>query len=199
VVIGADNPMGRLLPGMTANVEIVTGEHKDVVTVPNEALRFQPRGAVQEALVRDTSQTGTLQVASDDRSARMLARLKEQLELSEQDMSKIKVALEAEFAAIKSAGPPGAGASQQDTRDQARMRVAKVLRAVLPSDKYKKYEEMQRQRPTGPRRATLWTYEKGALVPHDVRLGLADSSMTEVVQGLPEGAQIVTRVRELAP
>jgi hypothetical protein len=79
------------------------------------------------------------------------------------------------------------------------MRVAKVLRAVLPSDKYKKYEEMQRQRPTGPRRATLWTYENGALVPHDVRLGLADSSMTEVVQGLPEGAQIVTRVRELAP
>ena len=197
VVIGADNPMGRLLPGMTANVEIVTGEHKDVVTVPNEALRFQPRGAVQEALVRDSSQTGALQLASDDRSARMLARLKDQLELSEQDLSKIKVALEAEFAAIKSAGPPGAGASQQDMRDQ--MRVAKVLRAVLPADKYKKYEEMQRQRPTGPRRATLWTYENGALVPHDVRLGLADSSMTEVVQGLPEGAQVVTRVRELAP
>ena len=31
VVIAADNPLGRLLPGMTANVEIVTGEHKDVV------------------------------------------------------------------------------------------------------------------------------------------------------------------------
>jgi hypothetical protein len=132
-------------------------------------------------------------------AARMLARLKDQLELSEQDVNKIKVALEAEFAAIKSAGPPGAGGSQQDMRDQARMRVAKVLRAVLPSEKYKKYEEMQRQRPTGPRRATLWTYENGALVPHDVRLGLADSSMTEVVQGLPEGAQVVTRVRELAP
>jgi hypothetical protein len=44
----------------------------------------------------------------------------------------------------------------------------------------------------------LWTYEDGALVPHDVRLGLADSSVTEVVQGLPEGAQVVTRVRETA-
>ena len=41
VVIDADNPFGRLLPGMTANVEIVTGEHKGVVTVPNEALRYQ--------------------------------------------------------------------------------------------------------------------------------------------------------------
>ena len=186
VVIGAENPMGRLLPGMTANVEIVTGEHAGVVTVPSEALRFQPRGAVQEALVRDSSSTGTLQVASDDRSARMLARLKDQLELSEQDVNKIKVALEAEFAAIKSAGPPGAGGSQQDMRDQARMRVAKVLRAVLPSEKYKKYEEMQRQRPTGPRRATLWTYENGALVPHDVRLGLADSSMPRSSRACPK-------------
>jgi hypothetical protein len=126
----------------------------------------------------------------------MLARLKDQLDLSEQDISKIKVALQAEFAAIKSAGPPGAGPSQQDMRD--RLRVAKVLRSVLPAEKYKKYEEMQRQRPT-PRRGTLWTYENGALVPHDVRLGLADSSVTEVVQGLPEGAQVVTRVREAAP
>ena len=53
VVIDADNPFGRLLPGMTANVEIVTGEHKGVVMVPNEALRFQPRGPAQAALVRD--------------------------------------------------------------------------------------------------------------------------------------------------
>ncbi|HTP37539.1 MAG TPA: efflux RND transporter periplasmic adaptor subunit [Methyloceanibacter sp.] len=39
VVIDAENPLGRLLPGMTATVSIITGEHKDVVTVPNEALR----------------------------------------------------------------------------------------------------------------------------------------------------------------
>ena len=54
VVIAADNPLGRLLPGMTANVEIVTGEHPDVVVVPNDALRFQPRGPA-EALVSDAS------------------------------------------------------------------------------------------------------------------------------------------------
>jgi HlyD family secretion protein len=196
VVIAADNPMGRLLPGMTANVEIVTGEHKQVVVVPNEALRFQPRGPAQAALVRDSSPTGALQMAGDDRSARMLARLKDQLELSQEEIGKIKVALEAEFAAVKSAGPPG---TQDEMREQARMRVSKVLRAVLPAEKYKKYEELQRQRPSGPRRTTLWTYENGALVSHDVRLGLADQSATEVAQGLPEGAEVVTRVRETAP
>jgi HlyD family secretion protein len=199
VVIAADNLMGRLLPGMTANVEIVTGEHKQVVVVPTEALRFQPRGPALAALVRDSSPTGALQMAADDRSARMLARLKDQLELSEVEVGKIKVALEAEFAAIKSAGPPGTGAPQDEMREQARLRVAKVLRAVLPAEKYKKYEEMQRQRPSGPRRATLWTYENGVLVSHDVRLGLADQSVTEVTQGLPEGAEVVTRVRETSP
>ncbi len=50
--------LGRLLPGMTANVEIVTGEHKEVVVVPSEALRFQPRGPAQAALARDGWATG---------------------------------------------------------------------------------------------------------------------------------------------
>src|SRR5262249_59820855 len=47
VVIGAENALGRLLPGMTANVEIITGEHSNVVTVPNDALRFQPPGPAE--------------------------------------------------------------------------------------------------------------------------------------------------------
>src|SRR3989337_2323768 len=74
-------------------------------------------------------------------------------------------------------GPPGRGAG-------------------LTPEKYKKCEEMARQRPGGRRRATLWTYEDGAFWPHEVRLGLADGSVTEVAEGLAEGAQVVVRVRE---
>jgi len=87
---------------------------------------------------------------------------------------------------------------QDDVREQVRMRIAKVLRAVLTPEQYKKYEEMARQRPSGPRRVTLWTYEDGAFWPHEVRLGLTDGSVTEVVEGLPEGAQVVVRAREAA-
>lgn len=43
-VIAAENADGRLLPGMTANVEILTALRQDVRIVPNEALRFRPRG-----------------------------------------------------------------------------------------------------------------------------------------------------------
>ncbi|MBK5197917.1 MAG: hypothetical protein JJE37_06510, partial [Methyloceanibacter sp.] len=134
-----------------------------------------------------------------DRGGRMLERLKTQLELSDDELGKIRTALDAEFAAIKNAGPPGSAPAADDAHEQARMRIAKVLRAVLSPDKYKKYEEMQRQRPNGPRRVTLWAYENGALVPREVRLGLADQSVTEVADGLPEGAAVVVRVREGEP
>ena len=40
VVIGIDNTEMKLKPRMTANVEIITAEEKDVMLVPNQALRF---------------------------------------------------------------------------------------------------------------------------------------------------------------
>ena len=40
VVIEIDNSQLRLKPGMTANVEIMTAEEKNVLLVPNQALRF---------------------------------------------------------------------------------------------------------------------------------------------------------------
>lgn len=42
VVVTVDNPEQILLPGMTAYVNIVTAEHKNVLRVPNAALRFKP-------------------------------------------------------------------------------------------------------------------------------------------------------------
>lgn len=42
VVINVDNPGQLLLPGMTAYVNIAVAERKDVLLVPNAALRFKP-------------------------------------------------------------------------------------------------------------------------------------------------------------
>ena len=40
MVIEVDNQEGKLLPGMTANVSIITGKKEDILTVPNVALKF---------------------------------------------------------------------------------------------------------------------------------------------------------------
>jgi HlyD family secretion protein len=42
VVVAVDNPGSKLLPGMTATVEFLTGSAKNVLLVPNAALRFRP-------------------------------------------------------------------------------------------------------------------------------------------------------------
>jgi HlyD family secretion protein len=44
-VIDVDNPDLKLKPGMTATVSVVTDRRRDVVTVPNAALRFRPDNA----------------------------------------------------------------------------------------------------------------------------------------------------------
>lgn len=43
VIIDVDNLDGKLLPGMTANVEIITGAKLNALRVPTNALRFRPR------------------------------------------------------------------------------------------------------------------------------------------------------------
>ncbi len=48
-VIDVDNPDLKLKPGMTATVSVTTDRRRDVVTVPNAALRFRPEGAAQGA------------------------------------------------------------------------------------------------------------------------------------------------------
>ena len=41
-VVAVNNSDLKLLPGMTANVSIITAEHNDVLKIPNAALRFRP-------------------------------------------------------------------------------------------------------------------------------------------------------------
>jgi HlyD family secretion protein len=43
-VIDVDNPEQKLKPGMTANVTATVAERKNVLSVPNSALRFRPEG-----------------------------------------------------------------------------------------------------------------------------------------------------------
>jgi HlyD family secretion protein len=50
VVVQAANPGGKLLPGMTANVEITADRASNVLRIPSEATRFQPPKEIAEKL-----------------------------------------------------------------------------------------------------------------------------------------------------
>lgn len=49
VVVAVDNPDQILMPGMTAYVNVQVVQHKDVLTVPNAALRYRPPDTVEVA------------------------------------------------------------------------------------------------------------------------------------------------------
>jgi len=59
VVIEVANPDGKLLPGMTASVDFITGEAANVLTVPNAALRFRPTEAMLAAVRAEAGRNGT--------------------------------------------------------------------------------------------------------------------------------------------
>lgn len=47
VIVGVDNPSLQLMPGMTADVRIITGRRSNVLRVPVEALRYWPQSVAK--------------------------------------------------------------------------------------------------------------------------------------------------------
>jgi HlyD family secretion protein len=79
VIVAAANPDLKLLPGMTANLSFVVDERKDVLKVPNAALRFFPeaqhvreadRGLLEGAgdADREDKMASERQISADERS-----------------------------------------------------------------------------------------------------------------------------------
>ena len=67
VILDVNNEDGRLLPGMTANVEIITGQKTGVTRVPSTALRFRPRSADRpDKEKRPPTKAQAVYVVSDD-------------------------------------------------------------------------------------------------------------------------------------
>ena len=58
VVVNARNPNGKLLPGMTANVEITADRVTDVLRLAYDATRFQPPKEIAEAMRAEQERNG---------------------------------------------------------------------------------------------------------------------------------------------
>lgn len=75
VVVAVDNPEQILLPGMTAYVNIVVAERKDVLLVPNAALRYKPADAAAAVDKQESGKrkrdaySGTVYVLRDGKPA----------------------------------------------------------------------------------------------------------------------------------
>ncbi|WP_164783923.1 MULTISPECIES: efflux RND transporter periplasmic adaptor subunit [unclassified Mesorhizobium] len=68
-VIAADNPDELLLPGMTANLQVIVAARKNALTVPNAALRFRPENSDEAS--RDAAASAGTETDSDTAPGRV--------------------------------------------------------------------------------------------------------------------------------
>lgn len=194
VIVEAANEDRRLFPGMTANVEIETDKREGILRVPNEALRYRPRG--ESATVPGS---GAGSGGGGDRSGRTIDRLKSELLLSQEQETAVREAVTALFAERRASGQGGQSSGATDpsqTRQLLDAKIAATLEPLLTDAQRPLYERWRKERGT-TRQASLWVLGRdGKPERRSVRLGIADDQFTEVAGGqLAEGDKVVVKER----
>ena len=69
VVVGVNNADLRLKPGMTANVTFITANKADALKIPTAALRFKPKSATTDAVLKLNPGEKRLYVLKDGKPA----------------------------------------------------------------------------------------------------------------------------------
>lgn len=197
VVIRAENPRQKLLPGMTATVRIITGRSENALRVPLEASRFRPAGVA--ATTQDSSG------GRGNRSEELVAQLTEQLALTAEQQEKLKTAMaerQTQLAARRqqqgqSGGQPGGEGNRGsgERRGGAGGGTERMLAGILTDEQMKKYQETRSSRREGDSRmVTVWVANGSQIEQRRVRAGLSDDRYTEILSGeLEEGEQVVLR------
>lgn len=196
VIISADNPDLRLLPGMTANVAIIVEEHADIRKVPNAALRFKPP-AGNAPYVADSGPgtPGAFHTQGRQEVGERLSRLIEVLDLDKNQQTRIR-ALFTE-AKVKIADMRRKGASPDEIRMQAanlREKGRAALLSILNEDQQKKYAQISMRKNSPSRqKGRVWIVgEGGRASPVQVTTGISDGSFTEIVSGnLTAGQEVI--------
>lgn len=211
VMIQAENPAQMLLPGMTANVRIVTDRRDEVLRVPNDAARYQPADQRTAQSNQATGQQGR----GGQGGAAMLAgnpQLAKELGLSPDQEERLQKAIQQvqqQIQAQQQASGPGAlagvqGGNNFNNREAQAMRnrLENAIASVLTPGQLDRFRQLRSQRGNQPqtRQGTLWTLENGKEKVHQVLLGVSDDRYTElveVVEGGPidVGSEVIVRSR----
>lgn len=198
VVVTANNPGERLLPGMTANLDIVTGEREGVLAVPNSALRFRPSGSLEAMAIAAEAPGGGEggrggQGGGPGGGGGMMARLATELDMTEQQQEDAQAAMRRVFSGIQAQAASG----QPVDRASIPRQIEEALRDVLTADQMRRYRELSAAR-AEVRPGSVWVErEDGMLEERRVQLGVSDGQTTEIVGGqLEAGENVVTRARE---
>src|SRR5436309_6024145 len=183
VVVAVKNPAGKLVPGMTANVKLVTAEKPSVLKVPNSALRFRPAGA--EAAAPGAPAGGGTSSGGPPTVEQIRDRLVKELKLSEDQQRKLEPILQdgrEQFRSLQGLPEADRRAKAQKIREASRVRI----REILTDEQKARYDEMAGAQAEGRSgiQGRVWVLgPDGKPTAIALTLGLSDGNATEVRRG----------------
>lgn len=195
VIIAADNPDQRLMPGMTTTVRIVSDRRDNVLRVPNAALRYRPPGAPASADEPAGASPGAQRgpAAAQEFAKRLVSELSLNADQQRQ-LQSIMEDSRRDFQALRDSGLPP---DQVRNRGQAiRARAGERILAILTPEQQPKYAELRAQQSrstTSAASGRVWIVgSDGQPQPVQVRLGIGDGTVTEIVSGdLKPGQDVI--------
>jgi len=193
VIVDTPNPDLRLVPGMTANVRIVSDSRDNVLKVANAALRWRPAGAGgNDGAPAGTPAGGGAGGGGDPQARRN--RLVEDLKLDAAQTARVDEI----FAEQRNRFAELQGMNDADRRqrgERMRAEVRQKINAILNAEQQKRYAEVvasETGRVGGGGAGRVYTLVDGKPTEVAIRTGLTDGNATEVVSGpLTEGQEVI--------
>ena len=194
VVVSADNPDLRLLPGMTANVQIVVNERRKTLKVANAALRFSPSGKGGDQSKAGAA-AGRPTGGGPQQTEERIRKITEALQLDEDQQKKLKAMFDAARRQI--IGMRQQGASPEEIRAEIQRIRARnrgpLLQMLTPEQRVKYRQFVEGRAVSQVTSGRVWVLgDDGKPTPVDIMIGITDGSFTEIVQGdLEAGQQVI--------
>ena len=196
VLVSADNSELRLLPGMTANIQIIVDERQNALKVPNAALRFKPNG--EDAKSPGASRSAAASSGETAQPEERLKQLTAALRLTESQQNQVRVILSEAREKLEALRRQDAPPEEVRRETQAqRERTRNVVATLLSPEQREKYVRFAAAQEGGaPLRGKVYpAAEKDKPQPVDLVLGISDGTFTEVVSGdLNTGQEVIIGV-----
>ena len=216
IIVSTRNDDDTLLPGMTANVELVIGERADAIQVPSSALRFTPRGIEVPSAGGGRGsgggggqgqggswgggQGGQGQGGSGGGGMRgMMQQLNENLNLNAEQQEAARAIFMEMGQSIRGLREGGMEADQMGPAiAQLRRQMTQKLEALFDPEQKRLYHQLTAEA-AAPRgvRGRVWTIgPEGSPVSANVMIGISDGSRTEILRGeIEPGDQVIVGER----
>ncbi len=199
VVIAAENPGAKLLPGMTANVEITADKREGALRIASSALRFSPPKNGPPVEARENGQ-GRGQGGPGGGQGRGgqggFGQQFASLGVSADVQKAIGTDMQKEFQVFQQlAQNPGAQFDRNGLRKRRQAMVERVLKRHLTTEQFSTWQKQQAANATIKRVQAWRENERGALTQSTLVLGLDDGENVEILRGAEEGDEFVARVR----